>query len=161
MTGIEIAVGYVFAYLVRKAKRVAGQVDAEVARGLDAGMDRLHDLVSAKLGPDPALERATEEAWAGQAEPSERTQRRLADSLEDAAERDPDFAKALQELVEQVQAAEKAAAPGGVSASGSAQAIGGNATISAEGGSAAALRMGDVTIGSGTVDPHRPGPEQS
>ncbi|MGW5350344.1 hypothetical protein ACWERV_07475 [Streptomyces sp. NPDC004031] len=160
MTGVEIAVGYVFAYLVRKARRVAGRADAEIDRGLDAGMDRLHGLVSAKLGQDPALERAAEEAGAGQDEPSERTRRRLADSLDDAAEHDPDFARVLKDLVERLQAAEKAA-PGGVSASGGGQAIGGSVTITAEDGSAAALTMGDVTIGARPADPHRPGPDQS
>lgn len=163
VTGIEIAVGYVFAYLVRKAKRVAGRADEEVDRGLDAGVERLHDLVSAKLGDDPALERATQEADAGQAEPTTRTRRRLADSLEDAAEHDPDFARSLKELLEQLRDAGKAAAGahGGVSASGSGQAVGGNVDITAEGGSAAALRMGDVTVGSVPADPRRPGADQS
>lgn len=50
MTGIEIVVGYVFAHLVGKAKRVSRRADTEVDRALDAGMDRLHDLVSRKLG---------------------------------------------------------------------------------------------------------------
>lgn len=158
MTGIEVAVGYVFAWLVRKAKRVTGRADAEVDRGLDAGMDRLHELVTAKLGQDPALERAREEAEAGQEEPSERTRRRLTDSLEDAAERDPAFAQLLEQLVKELQAT-KAAAGGGVSASGDGQAIGGSVEIHAEGGSAAALRMGDVTVGA-APDPRRPGPAQ-
>ncbi|RPF39227.1 hypothetical protein EDD92_9451 [Streptomyces sp. TLI_185] len=38
MTGAEIAAGYVFAWLAGKALRVAGRADAEVDRGLDAGM---------------------------------------------------------------------------------------------------------------------------
>ncbi|WNI14356.1 hypothetical protein [Actinacidiphila sp. ITFR-21] len=157
MTGIEIAVGYVFVYLVRKARRVGGRADREVDRVLDAGMDQLHGLVGAKLGNDPALQRAEEEAGAGRDVPSERTRRRLTDSLEDAAERDPDFAQALTALVEQVQAAEKAA--GGVSASGRGAAVGGNVDIRAEGGSAAALTMGDVRIGVPAADPSRPGPD--
>ncbi|MEU4172172.1 hypothetical protein AB0F46_35480 [Streptomyces sp. NPDC026665] len=156
MTGLEIAVGYVFAWAVRKARRVAGRADEEVDRGLDAGMDRLHELVSSKLGQDPALERAQEEAEAGQEEPSERTRRRLTDSLEDAAERDTGFAKALEALVKELQAA-TAANDGGVSASGDGQAVGGNVDIHAEGGSAAALKMGDVTIGS-AANPPQPGP---
>jgi hypothetical protein len=157
MTGIEVAVGYVFAWLVRKAGRVAGRADAEVDRGVDAAMDRLHDLVSRRLGQDPALERAAEEAAGGQAEPSERTRRRLTDSLEDAAEHDPDFAGALQALLEQVQAARSAGLPGGASASGDGQAVTGNVTITATNHSVAALRMGNVTIGS-APDPQQPGP---
>ncbi|MEU0815209.1 hypothetical protein ACWCQW_09940 [Streptomyces mirabilis] len=115
MTGVEVAVGYAFAWLVRKARRVAGRADAEVDRGLDAGMDRLHDLISAKLGDDPALQRAAEEAEAGLEEPSERTRRRLADSLDDAAERDTAFAEALQQAVAEIQAvSQTAGADGGV-----------------------------------------------
>ncbi|WP_051451533.1 hypothetical protein [Actinospica robiniae] len=158
MTGIEVAVGYMFAWLVRKAKYVAGRADAEVDRSLDAGMDHLHELVSKKLGQDSALERAREEAEAGQTEPSERTRRRLTDSLEDAVEHDQDFAHALNNLVTELQAA-AASAGDGASASGEGQAIKGSVHIHAEGGSAAALRMRDVTIGS-APDPHRPGPEQ-
>ncbi|MEU2712302.1 hypothetical protein [Streptomyces sp. NPDC007205] len=158
VTGAEIAVGYVFAWLVAKARRAAGRADAEVDRGLDAGMDRLHDLVSRKLGQDPALQRAREEAEAGQTEPSDRTQRRLTDALEDAGERDAAFAEALENLVKELQ---DSAGPGrgGVSASRDGQAIGGNVDIRAEGGSAAALKMGDVTIGS-AGNPRQPGPDQ-
>lgn len=159
MTGIEVAVGYVFAWLVRKTKRVAGRADAEVDRGLDTGMDRLHDLVSRKLGADPALRRAAEEAGEGRPEPSERTRRRLTDSLEDAAERDPAFAQALQELVTQLQSGSVPAAGSGVTASYGGQAVGGSVDIRANGGSAAAWTMGDVTLG-GTGNPPMPGPSQ-
>jgi hypothetical protein len=160
MTGVEIAVGYVFAWLVRKAKRVGERADAEVDRSLDAGMNRLHDLVSSRLGDDPALTRATEEAKQELLEPTERTRRRLTDSLEDAAERDPGFAQELEKLVEELQAA-TAATPGigGVVATVGGTAIGGSVGIRAEGGSAAAVIMGDVTIGSAT-DPRQPGPAQ-
>ncbi|MEW1862877.1 hypothetical protein AB0399_21360 [Streptomyces sp. NPDC088194] len=105
VTGVEIAVGYLFAWLVRKAGRVGRRADAEVDRGLDAGMDRLHELVSARLGADPALERARQEAEAGRPEPSERTRRRLTDALDDAAEHDEDFARALARAVEELRAA--------------------------------------------------------
>lgn len=154
--GVEVAVGFVFAWLVRKAKRVGGRADGEVDRGLDAGMDRLHELVSRRLGQDPALERAGEEADAGREELSERTRRRLTDSLEDAVEQDAVFARALADLVEQLQAA-RAAAGGGVSASEHGIAIAGRVDIRADNGSAAALTMGDVTIGV-PVNPPMPGP---
>lgn len=147
MTGIEIAVGYVFAWLVRKAKRVGDSADREVDRSLDVGMDRLHDLVSRKLGEDPALTRAAEEAEQGQEQPSERTRRRLTDSLEEAAEHDPGFERELVALVAQLQEATAASGGGGVLASGDGVAIGGRVQITAETGSAAAVRMGDVTIG--------------
>ncbi|MFJ4184933.1 hypothetical protein [Kitasatospora sp. NPDC089509] len=155
MTGVEIAVGYVFAWAVRKARRVAGRADAEVDRTLDAGMDRLHDLVGRKLGEDPALRKLTEEADAGLAEPSERTRRRVQDSLEEAVEQDPGFARALERAVEELRAADRAA--GGVSAGDAGTAVGGNVDIRADHGSAAAWTMGDVTLG----NPPQPGPQQA
>lgn len=97
MVGVELAVGYVFAWAVRKARRVAGRADAEVDQALDAGMDRLHEVVTARLGQDPALQRAVEEADSGLREPTDRTRRRLTDALGDAVERDLAFAAALQQ----------------------------------------------------------------
>lgn len=105
MTGIEVAVGVLFAWAVRKAKRVGGRADTEADRVLDMGMDRLHDLVSRKLGQDSALERLSEEAEAGQGQLTARTRRRLELALEDVAEQDPGFAEALGQIVAEVQAA--------------------------------------------------------
>lgn len=159
MTGVEIAVGYVFARLLRKAKRVGERADAEVDRSLDARLNRLHDLVSGRLGDDPALTRATEEAEQGLPEPTERTRRRLTDSLEEAA-RDPGFAQELEKLVKELQTA-TAAAPGadGVVVTAGGTAVGGNVDVHAESGSAAALTMGNVSIGS-VADPRQPGSEK-
>lgn len=154
MTGVEIAIGYMFAWAARKARRVAGRADAEVDRGLDAGMDRLHDLVSRTLGQDPVLWRVQEEAEAGQQELSPRTHQRLKLALEDAATHDAAFADALRHAVDGLQALSSPA--GGVSAAGEGQAFGGNVDIRADHTSAAAARMGDVTIG----DPPQPGAHQ-
>jgi hypothetical protein len=155
VTGVaEIAVGFVFAWLAGKARQVAGRADAEIDRGLAVGMDALHALVSDALRQDPAWEQARQEAEAGREELTERTRRRLTDSLQDAAERDAAFAKALEWLVSELRAA-AVAAGGGVSASASGVAVGGSAKIHAEGGSAAALTMGSVTIGA-AVNPPTP-----
>ncbi|MCX5054760.1 MULTISPECIES: hypothetical protein [unclassified Streptomyces] len=154
MTGIEIAVGYMFAWAVRKAKRVGGRADAEVDRGLDAGMDRLHDLVSRKLGEDPALHRLAEEAQAGQDQASDRTRQRVQLALEDAAEQDPRFREALDRAVEQLQRLSRPS--DGASAGDGGVAVGGNVDIRADHGSAAALTMGDVTLG----NPPQPGASQ-
>jgi hypothetical protein len=155
MTGIEIAVGYLFAWAVRKAKRVAGRADEEVDRTLDAGMDQLHDLVSRKLSEDPALRKLAEEAATGQDQPSDRTRRRVHDALEEAAEQDPGFAAALDRAVkQQLQALERPA--DAVSARDGGQAVGGNVDIRADHGSVAAWTMGDVTMG----NPQQPGPPQ-
>jgi hypothetical protein len=154
VTGVEIAVGYVFAWAVRKVRRVAGRADEEVDRAVDAAMDELHGLVSRTLGEDAALRKLAEEADAGQAEPSERTRQRVQLALEDAAEHDPGFAEALERAVGRLQALSRTA--GGVSAGDGGQAIGGSVDIRADHASAAAWSMGDVTVG----NPPLPGPTQ-
>lgn len=154
MTGIEIVVGYLFAWTVRKATRVAGRADAEIDRTLDTAMDRLHDVVDRKLGQDPALRTLAEEAEAGQDKPNDRTRQRVELALEDAADSDPGFAAALEHALEELQTLPQTG--GGVSASDSGTAIGGNVHIRADRGSAAALNMGNVTVG----NPPRPGPPQ-
>ncbi|WP_404867774.1 hypothetical protein ACI1MP_04580 [Kitasatospora griseola] len=144
--GVEIAVGYVFAWAVRKARLVAGRADGEVDRVLETGMDRVHDLVTTKLGQDPALTKAVAEAGAETAVLSANTRQWLALSLNDRAEQDPQFAAALLAAVQAVQNAERSA---GVSASGDGIAVGGPVTINATGaGSVAAMRIdGPVTVG--------------
>ncbi|MFI9100946.1 hypothetical protein ACIGXA_10485 [Streptomyces fildesensis] len=147
---MEIVVGYVFAWAVRKARRVGGRADAEVDQALDAGMERLHGLVARQLGSDASLVRVEEEALAGE-ELTPRTRQRLALALEDEMERDAVFAETLSRAVKEVRAA---AGPGGVSAGDSGLAVGGNLDIRADHGSAAAVRMGDVHLG----NPPVPGP---
>ncbi|MDH6116423.1 flagellar hook-basal body complex protein FliE [Kitasatospora sp. GAS204A] len=161
MTGLEIAVGYLFGWAVRKSRRVAGRADAEVDRGLDAGMDRLHELVSHKLGQDSALHRLTEEAEAGQEQPSDRTRQRVQLALEDAAEQDAGFAEALERAVEQLtQLQAQAPTAGGVSAGDGGQAVGGNVAIDARHGSVAAVKIaGNVTLG-GPAQPEAANPSQ-
>ncbi|MGW7004492.1 hypothetical protein ACWGCW_17140 [Streptomyces sp. NPDC054933] len=160
MTGVEIAVGYVFAWVVRKAKRVAGRADEEVDRTLDEAMDRLHDIVSEKLGEDPALHRLAEEAEAGQGEASDRTRQRVQLALEDAAEQDPGFREALSRAVEQVQSLDRASrASGGVSAGDGGQAAGGNVinhNHAEQGSVAAGVVQGSVHVGT----PRKPDPSQ-
>ncbi|MEW2624605.1 hypothetical protein [Streptomyces sp. NPDC048106] len=154
MTGIEIAVGYMFAWLVRKAKRVAGRADGEVDRTLDGAMDQLHELVSRKLGEDPALHRLAEEARAGQDGPSVRTRQRVQLALEDAAEQDPGFGEALNRAVERMQSVSRPSS--GLSAGDGGAAVGGNVDIRSDHGSAAAWNMGDVSLG----NPPQPGAPQ-
>ncbi|MFI0940240.1 hypothetical protein [Streptomyces sp. NPDC021020] len=144
MFGLELAVGYVFAWAVRKARRAAGTADEIVDQAVDAGIERVHRLVTERICGDGTLARVEEEAASGAAELSPRTRQRLQLALEDEVERDPAFAQALQEAV----AAAKAAQGTSVSASGDGIAVGGDVTVRAEGaGSVAALRMGDVTVG--------------
>jgi hypothetical protein len=154
MTGIELAVGYVAAWAWRKARRVAGRADAEVDQVLDAGMDRLHQLVSSKLAGDRALAQLEAEAGANlDAESaSPRTRERVRLALEDAAEADGDFAAQLAALVEQLQ---EAKASQGVVAGDHGLAAGGDVDVHAEGGSVAGgVIHGNVNLG----NPPPPGP---
>lgn len=152
MFGAELAVGYVFAWAVRKVRRVAGAADEVVDQALDASVERVHQLVVERLGGERALARVEEEAAAGSAELSEQSRQFLLLALDDAAGRDAVFAQALERAVAAVQEAQAGGAA--VLASGDGIAVGGNVDIKAESGSAAALRMGDVTLG----NPQVPGP---
>jgi hypothetical protein len=130
VVGVELVVGYVFAWLVRKGRRAGWRADGHVDQAVDAAVDRLggklHELVAGKLHDDPSLVRLTEEADQGVVEPSTRTRTRVALAVEDAAERDVDFAAAIEELVRRLQAAQ-----GGVSAGTGGVAVGGDVQVSA------------------------------
>ncbi|WP_220140240.1 hypothetical protein [Kitasatospora acidiphila] len=108
---MELVVGYFFAWAVRKARRVAGRADAEVDSALDAGMERLHEVVVSRLGAEPALKNMTQEAASERAELTVRTRKRLELALEEAADQDAEFAEALQQAVNQVEAADEPAGP--------------------------------------------------
>ena len=154
--GVEIAVGYLFAWAVRKLGTAA---DRQVDQALETGIDRLHTLVSDRLGAeDPALEQAAEEARDGQEELSADTRQWLALAINNAAKKDEEFAKSLMAAVEAVQAATRAV--GGASTGADGIAIGGDAEIHAYGGSVAAVRIdGPVTVGT-PANPRQPGAEK-
>ncbi|WP_326948642.1 hypothetical protein OG439_07595 [Amycolatopsis sp. NBC_01307] len=156
MTGLEIAVGFLVGWAVRKLRRVGQGVDVEVDRALDAGLNRLHDLVSGKLGADPALAKLTAEVERA-GEPSSRTQQRVQLALEDAVEGDQTFATELTALVEYLQDVERQA--GGVVAGGLGIAISGG--VNADRGSVAigGVTGGDVSIAR-PPDPQVPGGNQ-
>ncbi|MEV6122098.1 hypothetical protein AB0M23_16445 [Streptomyces sp. NPDC052077] len=101
MTGVEIAIGCLFAWAARKARRVGEQADQEVDRALDAAMDRVHTVVSEKLGQETALARLDEEASAGRTEPTPETQQWLRFALKDAIDRDAAFAELLRDALAQ------------------------------------------------------------
>lgn len=137
MTGIEVAVGLLITWLVRKAKRIGDRADTEINAALDAGMNRLHDLVVSRLGGDTAMAKLHDEAESGQV--SDRTRDRVAAALEDTTQADPSFGQQLQALVEQIRAMASraggdvavggAAITGNVSNTGSGTAFGAVAKI--------------------------------
>jgi hypothetical protein len=145
VTGLEVVVGWLAVFAWGKAKRVAGRADAEVDQAIDTGMDRLHELVSAKLRGDPALARL--EAEAGQdldrVATSGRTRQRVHLALQDAVETDCGFAAALQSLVTQLReagAVTQNIAPAAASNTGAAMASGGGVANTG-------VVMGDVNAG--------------
>jgi len=141
--GLELVVGYLAAWAWLKARRVAGRADTEVDAALDAGMNRLHEMIAAKLAADPALEQLEIHAGADldQVTIPDRTRERVRLSLEDAVEADTVFAARLEELVAELRAAQETSGtgpPAGVVASGErAVAVGGDISgIVATGGHA-------------------------
>ncbi|MGW5580543.1 chromosome partitioning protein [Micromonospora chokoriensis] len=101
--GIELVAGYLLAWAVEKARHVGRRADGEVDRVLDAGMDRLHDLVSDKLGDDPALAALEREAANGVN--NGRTQQRVQLAVEDAADADAAFADRLRTALRELSVA--------------------------------------------------------
>lgn len=156
VTGVEVAVGFLVAWVVRKAQRVGRRADAEVDVALDAGMDRLHELVTGRLGTDTAVVRLHAEAESGQV--SDRTRDRVAAALEDTAQADPQFGRQLQTLVEQVQAL-AARAGGDVVVAGSGGAVMTGDVHNTGSGTAigAVGSIGTFTVG---IPPDPPGPDR-
>ena len=161
----SVVVGYVISWALRKATRVSRRVDEEVDAVLDVGLDKLHEVVAAKLGADPALVDLHEEAAAGQ-QVSELTRQRVELSVQAAAHKDDAFTETVAALVDQLRQAEHAGGRAAAVGQG-AVAVSGDVDIHAETGGAAALQMGNVRIGyppgghsgqpGAPVDPHRPG----
>ena len=112
MTGLELVVGYLAAWAWQKARRVAGRADAEVDQALDAGMDRLHELVVRKLAGDPALTRLETEAESDleAVSVSAGARERVRLALEEAAESDTAFAALVSELAAQLREAQQRSA---------------------------------------------------
>lgn len=153
MMGLELLAGYAVAYLVRKARRVAERADTEVDQVIDSGMDRLHELVSGKLGDDPALVQLEREAQDGTE--SSRTVQRVQLALEEAAESDSGFAELLEKLVTELQAKDPAS---GVTAGDHGVAAGGDVNIDADrGGVAGGVIHGSVSTG----NPPPPGTDEA
>lgn len=79
--------GYVIAWAVRKARRVGGRLDTEADAVIDAGLDRLHEVVAEKLAGHPVLAEMVDEAEAGW-QVSELTRQQVELALAAAAHKD-------------------------------------------------------------------------
>lgn len=124
-----------------RAARIFGRRDAREIQVVLERLDRSAlELDRADPGGADQVRTRLEASW----------QTRCEDLLESLGEADREEAAGqLRELVTRQAAA-------GVAAGDNSIAVGGNADIKADRGSAAALRMGDVTLG----NPPMPGPEQ-
>jgi hypothetical protein len=142
----SLVAGYVIAWAVQKARRAAGRLDTEVDTVIDAGMDKLSETVTAKLGAHPVLLDLDEEAGraaAGKGEVSELTRQQLELAVTAAARRDDAFGQSVADLVEQL------AVNGGARIF-----VGGDVHADARDGGFA---FGQVTGGVYVGDPRRPG----
>jgi hypothetical protein len=157
MIGLDVVVGFLVAWVVRKARRVAGRVDAEIDQALDASLDRLHEVVVGKLGGDPSVEKLQAEVEkSGTASP--RTQDRVRLALEDAVEEDSDFAAALEAALSRVQTALGA---GGARAGHQGVAISGDVRADHGGVAFGGVTGGSVWLESERRDPSSPGRPQA
>jgi hypothetical protein len=155
----SVVVGYLIAWAVRKAQRIAGRLDAEVDTVVDVGLDRLHEHVAAKLGADPALAEVEEEIASGKGQVSELTRQRVELAVTAAAQKDEPFGQAITELLNRLRAAEERSGSQMV-AGGQSRMFTGNASADArDGGFAFGQVGGDVNVAraEGQRGPSKPG----
>jgi len=96
MTGVEIVAGRAVGYLLRRLRRV----DGLQVLGLDSALEELRQLVVRTLGDDSALVLLRQQAAEGTV--SERTKRRAADAIAEAAECYDEFAVSLRHLIDRL-----------------------------------------------------------
>jgi hypothetical protein len=75
--GLEVAVGFLIAWAVGKARRAGKQLDGVADQVVDASAVRLRDVLLRKLGGDSAVQRLQLEAAEG-GDVSDRTKQRAA-----------------------------------------------------------------------------------
>jgi hypothetical protein len=144
-----VVAGYLVAWAVRKAKRAGGRLDAEADRFVDAGLDRLHEVVEAKLGGHPALAELVAEAEATRDadEVDDLTRQQVELALTAAARKDDIFGRVITGLVAQIRQGERAAGSA-VTAGPGAVVFTGNVQVKADNGSTVFGQVaGDVHIG--------------
>jgi hypothetical protein len=158
---IGIVAGYVIAWAIRKVRRVSGRLDSEADGVIDASLDRLHEVVAAKLGPyHPVLADLVEEARdaaSGDGEIGEVTRQQLELEIAAAAQKDESFRRTVDELVARLRESE-AAMGSPLVAGADAKVFTGDVHVRAErGGIGFGQVAGDVRISQGPTDPLGPG----
>ncbi|MEV5832007.1 hypothetical protein [Nocardia sp. NPDC052112] len=133
-----VIVGYLIAWAVRKARRVGERLDGEFDVAVDAGLDRLHDAISSKLGPDSLRDIEEQAGEFGQV--TEGTQRRAEEVIAAASTTYPEFAAQIAKILAEIKVAEAGQASAVASGTGSV-AIGGDADLNAQSGGVAAITI--------------------
>lgn len=153
VAGLELVVGYLIAWVVRKARRVGDRLEDETDKVLDAGLDRLHGLIAQKLGDDTALRQLEVEAEDNQEVPP-RTRKRAQLALEDAADRDHEFADQLEAALRELESSAVQA----TAKTDSHEIVADTVEINAQsGGVASGLIHGSVSVSNPTLpDPAAP-----
>ena len=154
VVGWDVVVGYLIAWGVGKGRRVGKSLDGDVDLVVDSALERLHETVVDKLGADPALEKFEQEVIAGD-EISERTLRRVADALADAADSSKDFKNEIDARLADL--ARMGVRPAIAVSGERAVAVTGDLDMRADHGSAVVVTAGDITMGDPPPDPSQPG----
>jgi hypothetical protein len=152
-----VVAAYMIAWAMRKARRVAGRLDAEADEAIDAGLDRLHEAVVAKLGEHPALHELDEESAAGPGQVSELTRQQLVLAITAAARKDEAFGRVVTELVVRLQHAEQTSGRPVMAGAGSAVFTGDAHAQAKDGGIAVGQVAGDFNVHRDRMDPTGPG----
>jgi hypothetical protein len=151
-----VVAGYVIAWACRKARRVGVRLDSEADGVIDASLDRLHEVVEARLDGHPALAELVKEAEAS-GEVSEQTRQQVELALAAEAREDDDFGRTVSEIARRIQEAGRASGQTVIAGAGSAV-VAGNADIRADrGGIAVGQVAGDMTISPDPPGPPEPG----
>ena len=128
---------------------------------IDAGLDRLHEVVEAKLGGHPVLaelvEEADEAAASGAGQVSELTCQQVELALAAAARKDDLFGQVVTDLVGRLREAERASGRVVASGEGSAVFTGDAHAEAKDGGIAFGQVVGGVQMYQDPPGPPRPG----
>ncbi|MEU1536297.1 hypothetical protein [Streptomyces fagopyri] len=153
-----VVAGYVVAWAVRKARRAAGRADAEVDAAIDVGMDKLHEVVVARLGSHPVLDDLAEESGTAEGEVSELTRQQLELAVTAAARKDDEFGRSVTALVAHLRAVEGSTGSSVVTGAGSAVFTGDAHTQASSSGVAFGQVAGDIHMNRVPADGQPPDP---
>jgi hypothetical protein len=108
---VGVVTGYVIAWAVRKARRAGGRLDDEADAVIDVGLDRLHEMVAARLTHHPVMAELVDEAEQAalnDGNVSDETRKQLESALAVAVSQDETFEMRLAELAASVRDAQRA-----------------------------------------------------